>query len=71
MYSFMLSFFIVESTNVNNILHSDNKDLLLYIKSYNKTVPFATSLVKVGHESSHGRRYFSQHSPQSMDDVLC
>jgi hypothetical protein len=25
----MLSFFIVESTNVNNILHGDNKDLLL------------------------------------------
>jgi hypothetical protein len=27
----MLSFFIVESTNVNNILHGDNKDLLLLL----------------------------------------
>jgi hypothetical protein len=27
----MLSFFIVESTSVNNILHCDNKDLLLLL----------------------------------------
>jgi hypothetical protein len=27
----MLSFFIVESTNVSNILHGDNKDLLVLL----------------------------------------
>jgi hypothetical protein len=35
LYSFMLSFFIVELTNLNNILHGDNKDLLLlYIERW-------------------------------------